>query len=278
MSEEPEEQIDTPEGRDNAAEAATETTAEPAANSTNRTSRTATVAHYLLMLAIILMVASPLTYRTGILDMSIALPLLPAGLVVALLAMLVGIAGIVTTRSAAGRGKALTALVGGAIIATIVAVMVLPSMLTSPAIHDIPTNMEDPPAFVALKAARDAAPNETDYAGGEVSAMQAVAYPALQTYVTAESGNTVFAAAQDIVASMGWKIAIADQNGGTIEATATTRIYGYKDDVVIRIRPTMEGTTEVDVRSASRVGLGDLGANAARITSFLTALDSALTS
>jgi uncharacterized protein (DUF1499 family) len=75
---------------------------------------------------------------------------------------------------------------------------------------------------------------------------------------------------------MGWDMIDLAPNEGRIEATATTRIYGYKDDIVIRIQPTMSGTTEVDVRSVSRVGQGDLGANAARIRAFITALQQQL--
>ena len=129
------------------------TAAQPA-----RASRTATVAHYLLVGSIVLLVLSPLTYRTGLLDLGVALQVFfPAGVLAALLAILVGIAGIITTRSASGRGKALTAFVGGIVVAGIVGLMVGPSMLSgAPAIHDITTDMDDPPVFVSLRHARDA--------------------------------------------------------------------------------------------------------------------------
>jgi uncharacterized protein (DUF1499 family) len=66
---------------------------------------------------------------------------------------------------------------------------------------------------------------------------------------------------------MGWAIAAQVPDEGRIEATATTFWFGFKDDVVIRLRPEAGGT-RVDVRSESRVGGSDVGANAARIRAY----------
>ncbi len=50
------------------------------------------------------------------------------------------------------------------------------------------------------------------------------------------------------------------------KSTAETFWFGFKDDVVIRVRPVADGgSSRIDVRSISRVGLSDLGANAKRI-------------
>ena len=136
--------------------------------------------------------------------------------------------------------------------------------------------MDNAPAFVALRDARDAAPNSTDYAGSDVADVQREHYPNLKTMVSQHSGNAVFSAAEEVAQEMGWEIAAAVPAEGRIEATATTKIYGFKDDVVIRVQPTMDGTTTVDVRSASRVGQGDLGANAIRIKIFLHTLETKL--
>jgi len=59
---------------------------------------------------------------------------------------------------------------------------------------------------------------------------------------------------------------------GTVEGMYRSIIFGFEDDVVARVTPYETGS-RVDVRSASRVGGGDLGANAARIKSFIKALD-----
>ncbi len=70
---------------------------------------------------------------------------------------------------------------------------------------------------------------------------------------------------------MGWEIVAADSTAGRIEATATTAWFGFKDDVVIRVRPA-NGGSRVDVRSLSRVGVGDVGTNAKRIRAYLGVL------
>jgi uncharacterized protein (DUF1499 family) len=66
---------------------------------------------------------------------------------------------------------------------------------------------------------------------------------------------------------MGWELVDAAASEGRIEATASTSYLGFKDDVVIRIE-TVNGGTAVDIRSKSRMGKGDMGANAKRVRAF----------
>ncbi|HEU4950008.1 MAG TPA: DUF1499 domain-containing protein, partial [Candidatus Deferrimicrobiaceae bacterium] len=68
---------------------------------------------------------------------------------------------------------------------------------------------------------------------------------------------------------MGWQIVEGNPLEGRIEATATTRWFGFKDDVVIRIVPTSNNGCRLDIRSVSRVGKSDIGTNARRIRTFL---------
>jgi uncharacterized protein (DUF1499 family) len=70
---------------------------------------------------------------------------------------------------------------------------------------------------------------------------------------------------------MGWEIVDSDPERGRIEATATTFWFGFKDDVVVRVRPASEGS-RIDVRSVSRVGRSDVGTNAERIEEYLEKL------
>src|SRR6202030_4783468 len=65
------------------------------------------------------------------------------------------------------------------------------------------------------------------------------------------------------------------QRDGLIEAIARTPILGFRDDVAVRVRATHEGA-RIDVRSASRYGRHDLGANAARVRSLIDDIDDAL--
>ncbi|PZO06409.1 MAG: DUF1499 domain-containing protein, partial [Alphaproteobacteria bacterium] len=71
--------------------------------------------------------------------------------------------------------------------------------------------------------------------------------------------------------AQGWTIVSQDPATGTLSATATTFWFGFKDDVAVRVRAEGAGSV-VDVRSTSRVGLSDLGANAARIEAYLSSL------
>ncbi|WP_298918826.1 DUF1499 domain-containing protein [uncultured Algimonas sp.] len=149
-----------------------------------------------------------------------------------------------------------------------------------PFIHDITTDTQDPPVFgAAIMAEREATPgvNTVDYAGkrarGEgselVSALQTQAYPKIRTLVLSKPPQTVFGRAEQVARDLGWAIKEADPAAGRIDATDTTFWYGFKDDVAIRLRPAPGGGTRLDVRSVSRVGGSDLGANAERIGAFL---------
>lgn len=82
----------------------------------------------------------------------------------------------------------------------------------------------------------------------------------------------VFEAAHELAKNRGWEIVTADAATGTIEATHTSPWWGFKDDIAIRIS-TEADDTRVDMRSISRVGQSDLGANARRISTFLYDLD-----
>jgi uncharacterized protein (DUF1499 family) len=142
-----------------------------------------------------------------------------------------------------------------------------------PPIHDITTDTQDPPQFRALAPAREAAMNEVAYPGAETARQQRRAYPTVAPLVLDADRRAVFDAALAVARDSGWTIASAEPQPGRIEATAETFWYGFKDDVAIRIRETDQGRVRVDVRSASRVGISDLGVNAARIRSFTAELE-----
>lgn len=145
-----------------------------------------------------------------------------------------------------------------------------------PPIHDITTDPDNPPTFVAIVPLRADAPNPPDYAGGEIIQQQRDAYPDLMTLTLAKSETEVFDAALAVVEDLGWELVDANQNEGRIEATDTTRWFGFKDDVVVRIKPGMGGATKLDVRSKSRVGRSDIGKNAERIRGFTAKLNDEL--
>lgn len=141
-----------------------------------------------------------------------------------------------------------------------------------PAIHDITTDTTNPPRFKAVLALRGDSANRLDY-GEAVSELQLEAYPDIQPLATALSRSEAFDAALVVAIKMGWRIVNSSPTEGYIEAVDTTRWFGFQDDVVVRLTSTKSGT-RVDVRSASRVGVSDVGKNADRIRRYLNNLRS----
>jgi uncharacterized protein (DUF1499 family) len=137
-----------------------------------------------------------------------------------------------------------------------------------PPIHDITTDLDDPPAFEAILPLRAGAPNPAAYGGPEVAAAQRAGYPDLAPLRLNASVPEAYRRALAAARGMGWDIVAADSAAGRIEATATTRWFGFKDDVVVRVRAAGAGA-RVDVRSVSRVGRSDVGTNARRIREYL---------
>ncbi len=141
-----------------------------------------------------------------------------------------------------------------------------------PPIHDITTDTENPPAFVAILKVRQGAPNPAEYGGPEIAAQQKSGYPELGPIVLPVSPDQAFERAVAAARSMGWQIVDANREEGRIEGTDTTFWFGFKDDVVIRITPADQGS-RIDVRSVSRVGRSDVGTNARRIENYLKKLE-----
>ena len=133
------------------------------------------------------------------------------------------------------------------------------------------TDTSHPPAFVSLLTARKAAPNGAEHGGPEVAAAQLAAYPNVRPLVLPMPPDQAFTRALDVARAMGWEIVASDARTGRIEATATTLWFGFKDDVVVRIMP-QGNASRIDVRSASRLGTSDIGANARRVLEYLSKL------
>lgn len=174
-------------------------------------------------------------------------------------------------------GLALAGALASGIAWYIPATFQAPEGQSYPPIHDVSTDLVDIPQFIAVLPLRADAPNTTVY--GEARNMtpernaqlQRDAYPDLVPRYYEASEEEMFERALAAVDAMGWELVAADPDGGHIEATATTFWFRFKDDIVIRIRP-LGAQTVVDARSLSRVGGGDLGANAKRLRKFFELL------
>jgi hypothetical protein len=141
-----------------------------------------------------------------------------------------------------------------------------------PPIHDITTDLDNPPPLEAVLPLRADAPNPAEYGGDSIAVQQREGYPDLGPLVLDAPPAEVFGLAEGAARDMGWEIVDSDPAEGRIEATDTTFWFGFKDDVVVRVAGRPEGGSRVDVRSVSRVGMSDVGTNAARIEEYLQKL------
>jgi uncharacterized protein (DUF1499 family) len=225
----------------------------------------------LSVLAAALLLASGLGVRAELWQFRTGFTLLRWAAMLGLLAALVGLIFLVAPKLRQGNIVALVLA-----LAIGLATAYLPwswqrRARSVPPIHDITTDTERPPAFVAVLPLRADAPNPAEYGGPEIAAQQRQAYPDIEPMILNVAPDSAFQRARAAAEGMGWEIVAADTSAGLIEATATTRWFGFKDDVVIRIEPAPAGS-RVDVRSVSRVGRSDVGANAARIRAYLDRL------
>lgn len=146
-----------------------------------------------------------------------------------------------------------------------------PERIRSPTIHDITTDTEHPPAFFQARKLRSANENSLDYGGAGVAKQQQAAYPGIKPIIEKNlNGEEAMTRVVQVVLGLNWTLVNADFDTGIVEAYDTTRVFGFTDDIVIRVQAQETGS-RIDIRSASRVGLGDAGMNAARIRSFIAA-------
>lgn len=173
-----------------------------------------------------------------------------------------------------GSGSGLPLFIVACIISTVAVIIPFRMYLivrSVPAIHDITTDTENPPQFNAVLSARKNALNPAEYGGPEIARQQNKAYPDIAPLILDVPADKAFEKALALAKKQGWEIVNADNSKGVIEATDRTFWFGFKDDIVIRIGPQGNGS-RIDIRSLSRVGRSDVGANAQRIRRYLTSL------
>lgn len=197
------------------------------------------------------------------------------GGLISALALIFGIVGLVAGRKGANptwrRG-----IVGVAISFAYVGFLATRPLVAgdAPAIHDITTDLGNPPQFEVLPLRSD---NLTGVGTIENwRKIHAEAYGDLSPVTLSKPVAEATADAVRLARQAGWQIASSDPARGHVEATASVSYIRFKDDVVIRIVPVADGRhSRVDMRSVSRVGVSDLGVNARRIRDFLEALAAA---
>lgn len=139
--------------------------------------------------------------------------------------------------------------------------------MDSPKINDITTDTQTPPAYITMSSFRHAGDNDITYPK-RFAQIQKESYPNVKPLITDKSSSLVFRQVVDLVKQQGWQVVSLYPTAGVIEATATTPVFWFMDDVVIRVR-TQDGSTRVDMRSSSRIGKRDYGKNACRVEDFM---------
>jgi len=226
---------------------------------------------------LLILVASPFAFRFGVMELMMSLRGVVISLIGATLVLITALVYMmIANRNVLPKDRNL--LVLGALLSLIPIITIGPQIVkvrSVPAIHDITTDTENPPMFNAIVKLRENAPNGLEYGSTELPAaelgkLQKTAYPNIAPIETSLTVSEAISRAEKILEDQGLEIVSNDASNGLLEATDTTMWFGFKDDVVVRVSEEQQ-TNRVDVRSVSRVGVSDVGANAARIEKFLEA-------
>lgn len=229
------------------------------------------------IVAVVLLLASPLGYKYGVAEL---MPSFASLLLSLALAVLVFVGGLMMTFVANSKGlirdrNMLLIAVAVSVIPLIAMGPPIAKGRSVPPIHDISTDVMNPPTFDVAVGLRVEALNDLEYGSEQGSAtalakLQQDAYPQIVTLESELSAPEAVALAALVLAQQGLDVVNVDVDQGRVEAVATSFWFGFKDDLVVRVQPTHTGS-KIDVRSVSRVGQSDLGANGARIAKFLQA-------
>ncbi len=228
-----------------------------------------------ILAAIALALAGPL-FRMEITGLFTSFGILRFAPIASIGIALIALAGLAEALIRSDRQGTFKAI-GAILVCAVVIALPLDQRLKAagvPPIHDITTDTQDPPVFVDVLPLRKDAPNPADYkedGGDKLAAMQAGAFPDIKPLETSLSPSDAFDKALAVAKQMGWDIVAEAKADGRIEATATTFWFGFKDDIVIRIREATNGS-RIDIRSESRIGRSDVGVNAKRVRAFLAAM------
>jgi uncharacterized protein (DUF1499 family) len=210
--------------------------------------------------------------RAGFLEIIPSLAAVGGALILSVIAVVLAIGAFVVIwrDGLAGFGMASVGFLIG------VGILAYPAYLATkayrlPAIFDITTDPIDPPRFEAIARLRSRDANPIAYAGLRAAELQKEAYPYIVPLTLPVPPEAAFEAAMSVMTKrklrpVDARPPQAGRRDGHIEIVFRTPVMGFRDDVVIRIRPDPEGS-RVDLRSTSRYGRHDFGTNAARIAS-----------
>ncbi len=224
------------------------------------------------VIGLICLPVAALGTRVGLWSFELGIPLMGIGAVLAVIVLFLGIIAFVYCLSRGLQAERSNLLIGIALSAVVLGVMGSQVMAAGavPAIHNISTDTSNPPQFDKIVALRGTDSNPLEYSD-EVAEQQQAAYPQLKPLISQVAQGEMINRVTQVLQDLGMEVVDINAGAGRVEATDTTFWFGFKDDVVVRVRPEGGGSV-VDVRSVSRVGQSDLGKNAARIMEILNAL------
>ena len=241
-------------------------------------SKLATWSGRFALFGLVVAVLSVIIVRSGLLEIAPALATFAAALIFAALAIILAFASFVVIwrQGLKGLGRALMGLFLGLLLLAYPAYLGYRATVL-PAINDVTTDPDNPPRFEALLRARPA--GRVNYPGAKTAALQRAAYPDVMPLQLNVPPKIAYDIALALVTKRKWRIAdtrspATGRRDAVIEAVAQTMVMGFRDDVVIRISPLGPGS-RVDMRSASRFGETDFGANAARVRALMEDIDDA---
>jgi uncharacterized protein (DUF1499 family) len=193
------------------------------------------------------------------------------GYVVVVVSVLALVTSVTIKQDSSAKGKGILTstialLLGLAILSPRIMALVI-EPVKYPPIHDITTNTQSPPQFEFLTDSRIGARNSLVYGGEEIAAQQLQAFPNIQPIMSDLTVEAAYQKALTVAKIMGWTIVAQDPKALRFESTATTPFFNFADDVVILVS-TLEQGSRIDLRSVSRIGIGDAGVNAKRIQEF----------
>jgi uncharacterized protein (DUF1499 family) len=226
------------------------------------------------ILAILLVASTGPVYKTGLVGFMNIITIMQAGIIVGFISLILAVIQIFFMRKDIAWGTYIVSVLC-AVVAIAFPVNMMSKGKAVPAIHDITTDIVNPPKFDAIIALRADAPNPPEYQGQEVAKLQLEAYPDIKTQTYSQSPEAIFTATVNALESMGLEIVSANNVTGKIEASDTTPWFGFVDDVVVRIKQN-DKFTILDARSKSRIGRSDLGKNAERLTLLFTTVNANL--
>ena len=220
--------------------------------------------------------------RTQSIDMTSGLAVFGSAILLACAALLcAGAAGVVIWRTGRrGLGAMLTGIVLSCLFLAYPAFLAFQAMRL-PVLNDVTTDLVDPPQFSLAPKALDARGGRTPPTPPSATRQaQRAAYPEVQAILLELDADEAYQLVLQAVQACGWRIIHQSAPGGRlglghIDAVDRTLVMGFTDDVTVRVKP-LAGQTKIDVRSASRYGRNDFGANARRIEIFAQAVQDQL--